>query len=204
MVQESYRVTDPATLRALAHPLRQRIIVELTVRRSARAADLAEVIGEPANIVSYHMRALGKAKLLVEAPELAKDSRDRVWMLAHPEGVYVPAGAIDPAGDSLEKELASWVSKMMDETIPKDPLATRARYMGAALLTKDESHSMFMEIAEVLERWREHGMDAAAENPSDPARVFHYATAFVGNRELPSDGASDTADAAEPPTATVN
>lgn len=204
MVQESYRITDPATLRALAHPVRQRIILELSVRRSARAADLAEIIGEPANAISYHMRALAKAKLLIESPELARDSRDRVWTLSHPEGVHVPASSIDPAGESLDKEFASWVSKMMAETVPADPLATRARYMGAALLTKDESRALFMELAEVLERWREHGMDAAAANPSDTARVFHYTAAFVGNRDLPVREHSDATDAEDPPTTSVD
>lgn len=197
-------MTDPATLRALAHPLRQRIILELSVRHSARAADLAEIIGEPANAVSYHLRSLAKANLLVESPELARDSRDRVWTLAHPEGVHVPASAVDPAGESLDKDFASWVSKMMAETLPADPLATRAKYQGAALLTKTESHSLFMELAEVLERWREHGMDAAAELPKDPERVFHYLAAFVGNRELPAGEYSDATDAGEPPITSVD
>ncbi len=206
MVKQSYRVTDSATLRALAHPLRQRIILELSVRRSARAADLAEIIGEPANAISYHLRSLAKANLIVEAPELARDSRDRVWTAAHPEGVYVAPGAADPASDLLDQEFVSWVSKLIGETLPEDPLATRGRYMGAALLTKDESHTLFMELAEVLERWREHGMDASAANPDDPERVFHYLAAFVGNRDLPSSAGPDpdSTDADEAPTTSVS
>lgn len=204
MVKQSYRVTDSATLRALAHPLRQRIILELSVRRSARAADLAGIIGEPANAISYHLRSLAKASLIVEAPELARDSRDRVWTAAHPEGVYIPPDAENPAGDVLDQEFLTWVSKLIGETLPEDPRATRGRYMGAALLTKDESHTLFMEVAEVLERWRAHGMDAAAENPHDPARVFHHLAAFVGNRDLPAAGTADPKDADAPPTSTVS
>lgn len=204
MVKQSYRVTDSATLRALAHPLRQRIILELSVRRSARAADLAKILGEPANAISYHLRALAKADLIVEAPELARDSRDRVWTAAHPEGVYVPPGADDPSGDLLDQEFVTWISKLIAETLPEDPRATRGRYMAAALLTKEESHTLFLELAEVLERWREHGMDAAAANPDDPERVFHYLAAFMGNRDLPSRANADPEDAAEPPTSTVS
>jgi DNA-binding transcriptional ArsR family regulator len=204
MVKESYRVTDSATLRALAHPLRQRIILELSVRRSARAADLADILGEPANAISYHLRALAKAGLIVEAPELARDSRDRVWTAAHPEGVYVPPGAADPAGDLLDREYVNWISKLIAETIPEDPRATRGRYMGAALLTKDESHTMFLEVAEILERWRAHGMDAAAANPDDPNRVFHYVTAFVGNRDVEPGVKPVSEAAAEVPTSTVS
>lgn len=204
MVKQSYRVTDPATLRALAHPLRQRIILELSVRRSARAADLAEILGEPANTISYHLRALAKANLIIEAPELARDSRDRVWTAAHPEGVYVAPGAAEAAGDPLEQEFVTWISKLIAETIPEDPRATRGRYMGAALLTKDEAHTMFLEVAETLERWRAHGMDAAAANPEDPERVFHYLAAFVGNRDLQPGVDAGPEDAAEAATSTVS
>ncbi|MCB1282267.1 MAG: hypothetical protein KDB18_12175, partial [Salinibacterium sp.] len=65
-------------------------------------------------------------------------------------------------------------------------------------------HALFMELAEVLERWREHGMDAWAENPHDPARVFHHLAAFVGNRDLPSASTADPKDADAPPTSTVS
>ena len=62
---------------------------------------------------------------------------------------------------------------------------------------------MFVEIAEVLERWRAHGMDAAAADPRDPDRVFHYTGAFVGNRADDSV-VSGTGDAQEPPTSSVS
>ena len=45
---ETFRVQDPAALRAIAHPLRQRSLVELAVLGHARAADLAQATGEDA------------------------------------------------------------------------------------------------------------------------------------------------------------
>lgn len=204
MLKQSYRVTDSETLRALAHPLRQRILMELSVRRSARAADLAEIIGEPANAISYHLRTLAKSNLIVEAPELARDTRDRVWKVAHPEGVYVAPDVGDPVTDLADEQYLSWLRSIIQETIPEDPRATRGRYMGAALLTKAESLELFMELAEVLERWREHGMDAAAADPHNPDRVFHYLTAFVGNRADDSPGRPDDKSIAEPPTTSVS
>ncbi|MEO7348805.1 MAG: helix-turn-helix domain-containing protein [Terrimesophilobacter sp.] len=183
MVTHSHRITKSDTLKALAHPMRQRIIVELTVRHSARAVDLAAILGEPANAVSYHLRALAKAELVVEAPELARDSRDRVWKVAHPEGLYVAAEDLERVDGLFENEFLTWTRRMLNQTLSKDPRATRAQYSGGALLTKDESSKMFMEVAEVLERWRMHGMDADAANPHDPDRVFHYIVALVGNRD---------------------
>jgi len=168
-------------LRALAHPLRQRIIWELSVRRFARAADLAKIIGEPANSVSFHLRSLAKANLVEEAPEFARDGRDRVWKVVHPEGVYAPPDVANPDADPLVAEFATWVHDLLTETLPKDPRATLGRYTGAALLTKDESAQLFTELAETLEKWRLHGMDAAAADPDNPDRIFHMTAAFVGN-----------------------
>lgn len=187
MVKESFRITDPETMKALAHPIRQRIIHELSVRHSARAADLAEIMGEPANAVSYHLRALGAVRLLEEAPELARDSRDRVWKLTHPEGFYFPAEAIPGGADPINAEILQWIESMLDETIPKDPAALRARYQGAALLTRAEAEKMFLEVAEVLEPWREHGMDEAARDPKDASRKFHNVVVLVGNREAEAE-----------------
>ncbi|TDE91748.1 ArsR family transcriptional regulator [Occultella glacieicola] len=68
-----------AMLKALAHPLRRRITKVLARREFARAADVAADLDEPANSVSFHLRVLADAGLIAEAPERARDRRDRVW-----------------------------------------------------------------------------------------------------------------------------
>ncbi|MDT0157691.1 helix-turn-helix domain-containing protein [Microbacterium sp. ARD32] len=68
-----------AMLRALAHPTRRRILRQLPTRDFARAADLAADLDLPANQVSFHLRVLGEAGLIREAPQHARDRRDRVW-----------------------------------------------------------------------------------------------------------------------------
>jgi DNA-binding transcriptional ArsR family regulator len=180
VVEQSFHITDTAALRALAHPIRQRIIWELSVRKYGRAADLATIMNEPANSISYHLRALGKAGMVEEAPEHARDSRDRVWRIAHPEGYYAEPGS--PAADILVDEQLGWIRGILTEQIPRDELAGRGQYLGAAMLTRQEAHEMFLEVAEILERWREHGSQAATANPDDPSRVFHRIVTLVGNR----------------------
>ncbi len=71
-------------LKAMSHPLRRRILRELARvgAAGARAADLAAALGEPANALSFHLRTLAEADLIHEAPELARDRRDRVWVRA--------------------------------------------------------------------------------------------------------------------------
>ncbi|WP_022900433.1 winged helix-turn-helix domain-containing protein [Humibacter albus] len=179
MVEQSYAVTDPAVLRALAHPLRQRILWEFGARLHLRAADLAKITGEPANSISFHLRSLAKAGLIEEKPEHARDGRDRVWGMTHPEGVYFPEA--DATTNVLVADRLDWLRTLMDDSLPRDPRAARMQYMAAAVLTKDEAQQMSDEVAEVFEKWRLHGAEAAAEHPDDPNRVFHFTAAFVGN-----------------------
>lgn len=68
-----------AVLKALAHPLRQKLLRLLHRQRHLRAADAATELGEPANKVSFHLRVLAEAGLIDEAPDKARDRRDRVW-----------------------------------------------------------------------------------------------------------------------------
>ena len=72
-------VMTTAMLKALAHPLRRRMTKSFASREFARAADIAEDLGVPANSASFHLRVLADAGLIVEAPEKARDRRDRVW-----------------------------------------------------------------------------------------------------------------------------
>src|SRR5690606_17700770 len=76
---EQVTTATTAMLKAFTHPLRRQILRLLARREYLRAADAAEVLGVPANKVSFHLRVLADAGLLVEAPEFARDRRDRVW-----------------------------------------------------------------------------------------------------------------------------
>lgn len=63
-------VTDPAVVKALAHPLRVRIL-SLLEHRMASPNELSQEIGAPLGNVSYHVRqlaGLGLIKLVKETP----------------------------------------------------------------------------------------------------------------------------------------
>lgn len=107
-------VPEPATrdqLRALAHPLRMRLMEQVGRRGTARAADLAEDLGIPANSVSYHLRILARGGVVVEAPEAARDRRDRVWKLAQTSFRSGAAGAPedDDASDAMALAAFDWM-----------------------------------------------------------------------------------------------
>lgn len=86
-------------LRALAHPLRWKLIDVLSSERSATATRCAEVLGESVASCSYHLGILGKYGYI----ELVPDSpgRERPWRLASPRQDLVPS-----PGDR-ESELAA-------------------------------------------------------------------------------------------------
>lgn len=70
---------SPEAMKALANPLRRRIMRLLTLNGHGRATDLAAELGITSNLASFHLRTLAAAGLVEEAPELKRDGRDRVW-----------------------------------------------------------------------------------------------------------------------------
>ena len=76
--QSNVTFTTPM-LKAMANPLRRQIFDALAAMRTGRASDIGELLGLAPNKVSFHLRELAKAEMIEEAPELARDKRDRVW-----------------------------------------------------------------------------------------------------------------------------
>jgi DNA-binding transcriptional ArsR family regulator len=76
---EYQRITDSRVLASMAHPLRRRLLTLLDVEGPAMASTLAERTGQAVGNVSHHLKVLGAAGLIEEAPELARDRRERWW-----------------------------------------------------------------------------------------------------------------------------
>src|SRR4051812_20538525 len=72
------RVTDPARLRALAHPIRIQLFDILTERIEATATDCAEITGESVASCSFHLRMLEKYGFVERA---AARGRERPWRI---------------------------------------------------------------------------------------------------------------------------
>ena len=90
-------VHDPRVLRAIAHPVRNRVLSELAATGAMRAADVARQLGIPANQASFHLRQLAKYGLVEEAPEEARDKRDRVWRATTTAALTVNLGELEKA-----------------------------------------------------------------------------------------------------------
>ncbi|PUB22207.1 ArsR family transcriptional regulator [Promicromonospora sp. AC04] len=87
----------PAALRALAHPLRIRILDLLPSRGPLTASKLGEIVGESSGSTSYHLRQLAKHGLVREV-EGKGTARERWWERT-PGGFSISnAGKDSPAG----------------------------------------------------------------------------------------------------------
>jgi DNA-binding transcriptional ArsR family regulator len=81
MASEPSILDDPGRLRALSHPLRRRILRELSVRGSATSTTIGEALGANTGTTSYHLRQLHKFGFIEEIPERST-GRERWWRRA--------------------------------------------------------------------------------------------------------------------------
>ncbi len=79
MSDEIRIIRDSKVLAAVSHPLRRRLMELLHLDGPATASMLAGKTDQAVGNISHHMKVLAAAKLVEEAPELARDQRERWW-----------------------------------------------------------------------------------------------------------------------------
>lgn len=73
-------ISDPGSLKALAHPLRLKILRQLGVSGPATSTTLAAALGENTGTLSYHLRQLERGGFVEDDPEQARaGGRERWW-----------------------------------------------------------------------------------------------------------------------------
>jgi protein-tyrosine-phosphatase/DNA-binding transcriptional ArsR family regulator len=115
-VSEIAVVEPPRVVRLLSDPVRWRLLRELAAS-DRRVRELVELVGEPQNLVSYHLRQL-RAAGLVEARRSSFDGRDTYYRM-DPEActhAWAAAGAalhpsLGVAGDEPLQPAASRVAR---------------------------------------------------------------------------------------------
>ncbi|MGH3346346.1 MAG: winged helix-turn-helix domain-containing protein [Nocardioides sp.] len=164
-------VHDPTVLRAIAHPIRNRILGELSAQGPLRAADLSQVLEIPANQASFHLRQLAKYGLVEEAVGEGRDRRDRVWRLVEDDGLDLDLGELEkqPGGAAaaavFRSQSAAWAHVVVDAAYSGDkaPDVFRSITEQTLRLTKDEARELGLELNGVLQDWvrRTRGRDQA-------------------------------------------
>lgn len=108
---DQVRITDPQALRALAHPARQRVIMELYSGEVLTASEAARICGLSPSAMSYHLRALEKAGI-VEREE-SSDGRERPWRAAA-ESLTIDRSAHSGAGAAvLQRYTGTWTADLI-------------------------------------------------------------------------------------------
>jgi predicted ArsR family transcriptional regulator len=167
---EPQPVHDPRVLRALAHPVRTRILDEIEASGPVRAADVARELGIPANQASFHLRQLAKYGLVEEAPEEGRDKRDRVWRAAAGSAMSVNLTELEraPGGRAAVRVFRdnkqAWGHHVVDRAFATDHPKGSGVFTAAdhALkLTDEEAHQLREEIDDLVESWapRTRGRD---------------------------------------------
>jgi hypothetical protein len=113
-------ITDPRTLRALAHPARIEIWQFLALEGPATATECAAVVGQSPSACSYHLRTLAQYGFVEEDLASAADGRQRPWR-ARILSFSVP--------DGPDISLAARVAgQLLDETVRAQGEVLRETY----------------------------------------------------------------------------
>jgi len=153
-------LTDPKTMRALAHPARISIWTHLGMRGSATATECAEIAGLSPSACSYHLRTLAKYGLAEEDPASAADGRERPWrarMLAFhiDDGPGVPPATqlasrllVENMRAAAEENRARYLTRQSE--YPADWQAASGELFSVAHVTPEELERMRKQMIEVM------------------------------------------------------
>lgn len=180
---EACRVLDAPALRALAHPLRYRLLEVLKEGGPSTASDLGRRVGESSGSTSYHLRQLATHGFIEEAAELGS-GRDR-WWRASPGGWTLEGieGFQDPSAQRAAAIVLDEFRRSRLEMLERwhrEGQQWGSEWVGASIdmtsrlvLTRDEAARLRDELVEVVDRWRAEVGDrlSGRTRPDDSAVV---------------------------------
>ena len=103
-------IKDAAVLKAVAHPLRRRLLDVLRVDGPAMPSVLARTTGQAVANVSHHLRVLAEAGLIAEAPDLARNRKEHWWRMVDTRLSWNPTEFTGSAADEATADAAESLS----------------------------------------------------------------------------------------------
>ncbi|WP_298750843.1 helix-turn-helix domain-containing protein [uncultured Serinicoccus sp.] len=159
-------MSERTALRALAHPLRSRLLAELRVHGRATATELAQALDTHTGATSYHLRKLAEVGLVEDTR--SGTGRRRVW-----RALDLPptAGPVDEPLDEDDAQAADWLAldylahfgeRARDWLREKDSYEPAWRESCGledhpVQVTAEQVTALRAELLEVLERYRRVG-----------------------------------------------
>ncbi|MGA2012799.1 MAG: helix-turn-helix domain-containing protein [Solirubrobacteraceae bacterium] len=159
-------ISDPRTMRALAHPVRLALLEALGREGELTATSAAELLGESPGNMSWHLQTLAKYGYVEEAG--GGKGRRRPWRLASISNRFETAtedSEADGAGEALESLFADraysrlhewWVRRAGYPFVWRNAAFTSD---SIAYLTADELSTIGDEIAALFARHRDRVLD---------------------------------------------
>ncbi len=164
-------------MRALAHPLRLRILGELRVRGPQSVGMLSDLVDEAPGSISYHIGRLAQFGFVEEAPELARDKRERWWRSTHAMTAWDTAQALaDPEQRAASMELRRAIMQRylagFEAYLETEPTLSPEWVRGTTSndavlhLTSDELVELQVDLEALTQRWQ-----ARSDRNRDQARA---------------------------------
>ncbi len=166
-------VTDPRTLRALAHPVRTGLLALLRSEGPSTASRLGQRIGESSGTTSYHLRQLAALGFVEEVPGEGT-ARERWWRARHRSTRWRTEDLVDqPGGREVLEELTHQslgrqrrmlaAHAEQREALDEEWRDTVSLNDWALHLSPEATRELTEELNGVLARWR-----AEREEPGAP------------------------------------
>ncbi len=178
--QERRDVTDPRTMRALAHPVRLALVELIGREGELTATRAAELLDESPGNTSWHLQTLAKYGYIEEAG--GGRGRRRPWRLTSVSNRFRTTGEgseSDAAGDALEavaveqavKRLHTWQTQRRSYSRDWQDAAFTAHSIG--YLTAEEMAELGDELSALFGRYKDRLLDKE-RRPADaqPVRLF--------------------------------
>jgi predicted ArsR family transcriptional regulator len=163
-------IPEPSALRALAHPVRLRILGLLRSDGPSTASALAVRLALNSGATSYHLRQLARHGFVVEVPERGA-GRERWWKAAHQATRTEPDDEHSreqrEAVDALGQAVAVVQTERLQRAVEERPLLPEAWRRASTLsewglrLTPERAEELVRALAAVVEGWDEEPADAA-------------------------------------------
>jgi DNA-binding transcriptional ArsR family regulator len=179
MAPQTTTITDPRTMRAMAHPARIEIMEHLSSTGSAvTATEMAELVGLSPSATSYHLRELAKYGLVEQAPSRG-DARERVWRSTSASWNVDAGSNTAPDVRAAEQALLDvyltrdyarirdWLARVHTEPASWRDASSVADMM--LLLTVDELRSLNADIRALLDKYSRR--TRLADAPEDARTV---------------------------------
>ena len=155
------QIRDAAVLKAVAHPLRRRLLDVLRVDGPSMPSALARQTGQAVANISHHMRVLAEAGLVEEAPDLARNRKEHWWRIVdarlswNPTDFTADAAAADAAeAIGLQRQIdltATWLGSPASRSEPWSDSAFSSDVW--LRLSPGELRELGAEIQRVVDRY---------------------------------------------------